>query len=85
MTVTRKDRLTFFKWRSPSAGRARLDSGDLSVRAVAMSLSLSFRQSLLARALSSHRNLSRVGGEPEVTIKSETEEIVRIVENIDSN
>lgn len=41
------------------------------MRAVAISLSRSFRQSRLARALSSHRNLSRVGGEPEVTIKSE--------------
>lgn len=57
---------TFFRWSRPSAGKARLDSGDLSVSAVAISRSLSQRQSLLALALSSHLNLSRVGGEPEL-------------------
>lgn len=61
---------TFLRLSRPSAGRARLDSGDLSVRAVAMSRSLSFLQSLRALTFSSHRNLSRVGGDPELTIQS---------------
>lgn len=57
---------TFLRCNNPSAGNAKLDSGDLSVKAVAISLNLSLRQSFLDLILSSQRNLSLVGGEPDV-------------------